>query len=400
MYGAEHNQIKGRVTLSNVSQRITRSAFFCIGLLPLAGWAAGDPASMRSIVDAAIRPVMAENDVPGIAVAVTMDGKPYFFNYGFASKEKNTPVSERTLFEVGSVSKTFTATLATYAQELGKLSLNDHPGKYLPQLKGSAVDAASLLNLGTYTAGGFPLQFPDAVAEEKQALAYFAQWKADAPPGTQRRYSNPSLGLFGHAAALALDSDYANAVESTIFPAVGMKHSYIRVPDGEMANYAWGYSKANKPGRVSKGPFDAEAYGVKTSTADLIRFVQANIDPSGLDPTMRRAVEGTHIGYFQVGGMVQGLGWEQYPYPVSLQRLLAGNSPAISAQANPAQPLTPPTVPSGPTLFNKTGATGNFSAYVVFVPEKKLGVVLLANKFFPGDARIKAAHAILEQLAR
>ena len=59
---------------------------------------------------------MQEHDVPGIAVAVTIDGQQHFFSYGVASKEKNKPVTKDTLFEIGSVSKTFTATLASYAQ--------------------------------------------------------------------------------------------------------------------------------------------------------------------------------------------------------------------------------------------------------------------------------------------
>ena len=45
-------------------------------------------------------------------------------------------------------------------------------------------------------------------------LAYFKQWKADAAPGTQRRYSNPSLGLFGHVAALSMGTGYADAMEA------------------------------------------------------------------------------------------------------------------------------------------------------------------------------------------
>jgi beta-lactamase class C len=55
---------------------------------------------------------MAEYDVPGMAVAVTVDDRPMFFNYGVASREDNTPISGETLFEIGSVSKTFTGTLA------------------------------------------------------------------------------------------------------------------------------------------------------------------------------------------------------------------------------------------------------------------------------------------------
>jgi beta-lactamase class C len=363
----------------------------------MTSWAADDATEIRAIVDTAIRPLMAEHDVPGMAIAVTVNGQAFFFNYGLASREKNTPVNEGTLFELGSISKTFTATLATYAQALGKLSMNEHPSKYMPELKGHAIDKASLLNLGTYTAGGLPLQFPDEVSDA-QMTSYFQQWKASAPAGTQREYSNPSLGLFGHLTALALKTNFADAMERQIFPKLGLKHSYIRVPQTTMHNYAWGYDKANLAIRVNPGAFADEAYGVKSSTTDMIRYLQINIDPSQLDGTMLRAVAGTQVGYFEVGAMVQGLGWEQYPYPVTLERLLAGNSATIIFDANAAKKITTPQASTGATLFNKTGSTGGFGNYVAFVPTMKIGIVMLANKNYPIPARIKAAHAILEGL--
>jgi beta-lactamase class C len=372
-------------------------AMLSLGLAPLTVHAADDNARLRAIVDKAIRPVMAEYDVPGIAVAVTVDGRASFFNYGLASKADQTPVSEATLFELGSVTKTFVATTVSYAQVLGKLSLDDHPGKYLPRLKGSAIAKATLLHLGTYTAGGLPLQFPEDVSDDK-AIDYFQRWKPDAAPGVQRRYSNPSLGLFGHVAGLALHSRFSDTMDNRIFPGLGMKHSYVHVPPSAMADYAWGYDEKNQPGRMSPDVFADETYGIKSSSADMIRYVQANIDPTQLEATLRRAVDGTHVGYFKIGGMVQGLGWEQYPYPVSLQQLQAGNSRAMIWEPNPAQRLTPPQTPSAPTLFNKTGSTNRFGAYVAFVPAKKIGIVILANKNYPIPDRIKAAHAILEQL--
>src|SRR5690606_12190056 len=87
-------------------------------LSPAASQAADDGRKISAAVDRAVRPLMKEYNVPGMAVAVTVDGQRYFFNYGIASKESGTPVTKDTLFEIGSVSKTFTAALAVYAQTL------------------------------------------------------------------------------------------------------------------------------------------------------------------------------------------------------------------------------------------------------------------------------------------
>lgn len=361
--------------------------------------AAPAPAQVATAVDTAFRPLLAKYDVPGIAVAVTVDGRDYFFAYGVAAKATGAPVTKDTLFEIGSVSKIFTATLACYAQALGTLSLDDHASKYMPQLRGSAIDAASLFNLGTFTAGGLPLQFPDSVRGEASMVTYFKQWKPSAAPGTQRKYSNPSIGLLGHVTALAMRGKFSDLIESKVFPALGLRHSYIHVPAAAMDAYAWGYDKAGKAIRVHPGMFDAEAYGVKSSAADMIRLVEANVRPETLAPAIRRAVEGTQVGYFKSGELVQGLGWEQYPYPVTRERLLAGNADTMAYDAHPATRLVPERAPSAPTLFNKTGSTNGFAAYVVFVPQKRIGLVMLANRNFPIVARVNAAYAVLDALA-
>jgi beta-lactamase class C len=227
---------------------------------------------------------------------------------------------------------------------------------------------------------------------------YLQQWKPSAAPGAQRRYSNPSIGLLGHVTGLAMGRNFADLVETELFPKLGLRRSFIRVPKAEIGTYAWGHDRADKQIRARPAVLAAEAYGVKTSAADLIRFVEANIRPDALEPQIRRAVEGTHVGYFKVGEMVQGLGWEQYPYPVALDRLLAGNATTMAFDAHAATQLTPPQAPSAPTLFNKTGSTNGFGAYVAFVPAKKIGIVMLANKNIPIPVRITAAHAVLTTL--
>ena len=124
-----------------------------------------------------------------------------------------------------------------------------------------------------------------------------------------------------------------------------------------------------------------------------------NIEPRQLASPMRSAIDATHVGYFEVGAMVQGLGWEQYPYPVSLERLLDGNSQTMLMGANPVKRISPPRQASSSTLFNKTGSTAGFSSYVMFVPGKKIGLVMLANKNYPTSERVQTGHAILEQVA-
>jgi beta-lactamase class C len=368
-----------------------------LALLALGSAAHADD-TLQTRVDETIRPLMAEHAIAGMAVAITHNGQAHYFNYGVARMDDPQPVSSDTLFEIGSLSKPLTATLAALAQATGKLTLADSAGQHWPELQGSQLEHASLLNLGTYTAGGLPLQFPDNVIDPASMLDYYRQWQPEYAAGTHRRYSNPSIGLLGMLAAKSMGQPFSTLMEGTLFPALGMSHSYIQVPTAQLPRYAFGYSKDNQPLRVTPGMLDAEAYGVKTNARDMLRFVQANLNPAGLNKDLQRAIAMTHTGYYRVGEMTQGLGWERYPYPISLERLQAGNSPAMALESQPATRLAPPESEPSDSLFNKTGSTGGFGAYAVFVPSQNLGLVMLANKNYPNAARIKAAHAILSAL--
>jgi beta-lactamase class C len=118
-----------------------------------------------------------------------------------------------------------------------------------------------------------------------------------------------------------------------------------------------------------------------------------------LDPKLQRAIIDTHTGYFKAGPMTQDLIWEQYPYPVTLQTLLDGNSSAMALNATPVTAITPPQPPHEDVWINKTGSTNGFGAYVAFIPQKRLGIVMLANKNYPNEQRVTAAYRILTSLA-
>nr|WP_295130045.1 class C beta-lactamase [uncultured Roseateles sp.] len=357
---------------------------------------ADEAARVRSVVAPIIGPLMAQYAVPGMAVAISLHGQAHVLNFGVASKASGQAVGDATIFEIGSISKTLTATLGAYAEATGKLSLSDHPGKYISELRGKAIDRATLLHFGTYTAGGLPLQFPEAVVGQKAMLAYYADWRPAAPPASIREYSNPSLGLFGLAASHALGMGFASAMESLVFPAFGMTSTFIHVPERAAANYAWGY-RGEQAVRVNPGPMDEQTYGVKTTAADLLRFVQANLDPATLSGAMKRAVLSTQVGRFRAGPLVQGLGWEQYGYPTSREWLLGGNAEEVLFDPLPVQKVVAGQQ-QGPRLFNKTGSTGGFGAYLLFVPAEQFGLVILANRNYPIPARVEAAHAILTAL--
>jgi beta-lactamase class C len=333
-----------------------------------------------------------------MAVGIAAKGQSYVYDYGVASKATGKPVTSNTLFEIGSVSKTFTATLASYAQVSGRLSLSDSASTYLPSLRGSNFDKVSLLNLGTHTSGGLPLQLPGGITSNDQLMAYFWSWKPTYAPGTYRTYANPSIGMLGMIAARSMNEGFVALMEGKLFPGLGLKNTYLDVPEARARDYAQGYTTTDKPARMAPGILASEAYGIRTTAGDMLRFVEANMRMLDLDEKLRRAITGTHTGYYRIGAMTQDLIWEQYHYPVQLKDLLAGNSAKVSLEANPATELDPPLPPRDDVLINKTGSTSGFATYVAFVPERKIAVVLLANKSYPTDARVTAAYEILTRL--
>ncbi|MDQ7734833.1 class C beta-lactamase [Halomonas sp. SpR1] len=368
-------------------------------LIGSSAWASDVPAStdIEALVNDTIAPLMAEHRIPGMAVAVSIGGQQHYFNYGEADQEAGIPVTDETLFELGSISKIFTAALTGYAQSSGVLSLSDPASQYLPALEGSAFDEITLLELGTYAAGELPLQFPDAVQSEEQMLDYYRQWQPESPPGSHRLYSNPSIGLMGYLTAQRLGKPFETLMEEAVFAPLGLEHSYYQVPEAQQAHYAYGYSKEDKPIRVNPGMLDAQAYGLKSTAADVLTFVEAHMN-SALDEPLSQALAATRTGYFEFGNMTQGLGWESYAYPVALEQLLAGNSLEMILEPNPANRLTPPLAPREEAFYNKTGATNGFGGYVAFVPSEQIGIVLLANRNYPTPTRIEAAHHILSEL--
>ncbi|MES1150802.1 MAG: serine hydrolase, partial [Dongia sp.] len=290
------------------------------GALPVLGRFAGafasDEDKVRQAVDAAVKPVIANYEIPGSAVGVTIDGARTFVEYGIAAKQTGVAVTRDTLFELGSISKTFTATLATLAELEGKLSLSDTVGQHLPELEGHPIGDVRLVDLGTHTGGGFPLQLPAGVNTDAQLMDWYRAWQPKYPAGAMRTYANPSIALLGIVTARAMGADFQSLAEQRLFPALGLKRTFIAVPKAEMAAYAWGTNGQGKQVRVGADPIMTEAYGVRSNAVDMLAFLEANMGLGtmanpGAD-LIAQAVTATHTGYYRAGPFIQDLIWEQY----------------------------------------------------------------------------------------
>ena len=383
-------------SVQTILNQVGLTALIAASLISATVQAADSNDRLKITIDKQAKLLMKEHNIPGMAFSVIIDGKSHFYYYGLADKKAGKPVSENTIFELGSISKTFAATLASYSELNGTLALEDTAYKYIPYLKNSAIGNTRLINLATYSAGGLPLQVPDEVKNYKELLRYYKSWQPVFPVNSKRLYSNTSIGLFGYISALSMDSNYTQLMEGKILPSLNMPNTFVNVPNDKMADYAFGYNAAGEPIRVNPGMLDAEAYGIKSTISDMTHFMAANMGLVPLDKDIQQALDNNRKGYYQASTFTQGLGWEMYPYPTKLDTLLEGNSMEVVLKPQTITTNNHPTPVLNNVWVNKTGATNGFGGYIAYIPAKKSGIVILANKNYPNADRLKAAYKILE----
>ena len=373
----------------------------CALLLSVTSAAFAAPMSetqLAEVVERTVTPLMNAQAIPGMAVAVIYQGQPHYFTFGKADVAANKPVTPQTLFELGSISKTFTGVLGGDAIARGEVALGDPVAKYWPELTGKQWQGIRMLDLATYTAGGLPLQVPDEVTDTASLLRFYQNWQPQWKPGTTRLYANPSIGLFGALAVKPSGMSYEQAMTTRVFKPLKLDHTWINVPKAEEAHYAWGY-REGKAVHVSPGMLDAEAYGVKTNVKDMASWLIANMKPDSLQaPSLKQGIALAQSRYWRVGAMYQGLGWEMLNWPVDAKTVVGGSDNKVALAPLPVAEVNPPAPPVKASWVHKTGSTGGFGSYVAFIPEKQLGIVMLANKSYPNPARVEAAYRILDAL--
>lgn len=354
-----------------------------------------DDATFQRLAQDAFAAPIDEFRIPGIAIALTIGGEHHIFTHGLADRDGAVPVTADTLFELGSVSKLFNVALAAVAEQNGLVSLSDPVSKWQPALEGSAFDAITLYDLAAHANGGLPLQIPEEITDMDGLMAYLADWNPSDPQSV-RAYSNASIGLLGVISGKRFGNGFPNAVQDRVFAPLGLNDTLIDVPQGAMYRYAFGYSRDDDRAiRVTPGMLDDEAYGVKSTAPDMLRFLDAHLGQLKLDPSMTAALARTREAAYDTAHFSQAMIWEEYPWPVDPAEVEAGNDGAVMIMK--PQSMTPRAAPlDGAMFLNKTGSTNGFGAYVAMVPSEEIGVVVLANRNYPNGVRSAATLELID----
>lgn len=304
-----------------------------------------------------------------------------YFCYQGAGQDDVVKINEKTLFEIGSVTKVFTALLTMILEEQNKISLNDNIRKYIPEASlipfynNKEIFINALL---THTSG-LPVLPDNFSPKDRQnpyqdytaelLYAYLNKYLLSVDPAKKVEYvySNLGYGLLGHVLELASNQNYCELLKKNILEPLGMENTFTNIPE-YINNYAIGYSQGYQ---VPYWDFDVlKGLGVlKSNAQDLARFLLVNLQeiPSHVYPILERmrvVKFPTNIDFINIG-----LGWHIYKK-------------------------------DDINLVWHGGGTGGFRSFIGFEPEKKKGVVLLTNNVFSTSIIIMlGAHLVNENIA-
>lgn len=365
------------------------------GCAPVLGFAGNH---VELAAKAAFDGVIADHEIPGLVVGVSHKGQHYFYATGLASRKDKSPVTPDTLFELGSISKVFNVMLAALAEQRGQLALDAPVARYLDRLESVPAGRLTLMDLATHHSGGLPLQVPGSVGDVDALLNWLSAWNPAAP--CARSYSNISIGLLGHISAQSFGMSYGQAMQSVLFPALGLNNTWVTVPPDRMPLYAYGYDrKTDAPIRVQPGVLAAEAYGIKSSARDMLKLLDLQISRSSASAEIAAAIERTQAGQMRSSRFTQAMIWESYPWPEDVETMVAGNGDAF-LRPQPVVTIAADAVSAGDVILNKTGSTNGFGGYVAVLAQHDLGIVVLANRNYPNEARVRATYRLIESLLK
>lgn len=312
-------------------------------------------------VDSLVRPYIQLKHTAGLCIAFIKDGKVITYSYGETKKgEKQMPDADKTLFEIGSISKTFTAILLADEVVKNKMSLEDPINKYLPDsiptlaFKDMPITLKTLSNhssgfprlpMNLYQKGddaGNPYQNYD----EKRMFTYLKNFKPFREVGVNYEYSNFAVGLLGSILAKQNHTTYEQLLIDKICKPIQLKNTKITLESTDNQYFAQGYDESGKAASAWDLNTLAGAGGIRSTANDLAKYIEANMNKA--PKQLQEAIDLTQKPTFTQGQNVVGLGWH------------------FSTR-------------KGHTIIQHSGGTGGFRSFVGFDKERQIGVVVLSN---------------------
>jgi serine-type D-Ala-D-Ala carboxypeptidase/endopeptidase len=308
-------------------------------------------------LDALARPLVDGGWTYALAVGLIGETGTQVVGYGRVSESDASTPSRDTVFEIGSVSKVFTGLLLAQMVQEHLIELNEPVQKLLgdSMTMPKGEREITLVDLATHSSGlpRMPSNFnpkditnPYADYSVEQLGKFISGYKLRRQPGVRSEYSNLGVGLLGHALAVKSGGTYESLLRARICDPLAMADTGITLSDAQKARLAQAHDSDGRPESNWDLPTFAGAGAIRSTAADMLKFLAANI---GLVKTpLDAAIAASHVVHFEVpdGPHDVALCWQ---------------------------------VQRKPLVIWHNGQTGGYHSYVAFSPDKRLGVVVLAT---------------------
>jgi CubicO group peptidase (beta-lactamase class C family) len=262
---------------------------------------------------------MFEAQSVGLSVGILKNGRHYFYNYGETTKGNQQLPTSKSLYEIGSITKTFTGILLAKAVNEGIINLTDPINKYLPEnvavLK-FGNDTAKIVHLANHTSGLPPL--PDNFGatelinpykdyDEDKLLTYLKTAKLTQKPGTKHEYCNLGVGVLGYILEKQYKMPFEKMINRFITAKAGMRNTRQFLLKQDSALFTQGYNEAMA--KNSQWDFKALAAAgcLRSNTADMLKYAALNLFSK--DATLKNAIALSHKETFNLGQQQIGLNW-------------------------------------------------------------------------------------------
>ncbi|WP_462220460.1 serine hydrolase domain-containing protein [Ferruginibacter sp.] len=270
-------------------------------------------------VDSLLQKFMFESKTVGLSIGVLKNGKTYFYNYGETKKGKGVVPSSKNLYEIGSVTKTFTGLLLAKAVVEKKIALNDPVNKFLPKkipLIKFGNDTLKIVHLANHTSGLPPLPDNFGAADlvnpykdydEKKLLEYLKHASLSRRPGEKFEYCNLAVGLLGNILEKVNKMSYQKMVTDFICSNAAMTATKQFLTKTDTAIFMQGYTESI----IFQSQWDfkalAAAGSLRSNTEDMLKYAALNLGAT--NGKLNEAIELSHQPTFNAGQQKIGLNW-------------------------------------------------------------------------------------------